>query len=68
MSKINNTRITVLSLFLFLIHGFTAVAQIYTVKADVNLREGPDLNFKVIEKLRHNQTLIEKKLYIFLSM
>lgn len=32
-------------------------AFIYTIKSNVNLRKGPGLNYQVIQKLNHNQTL-----------
>ncbi len=35
-----------------------ACAYLYTIKANVNLREGPGLDHKVIRRLDHNQTVI----------
>lgn len=60
MPKINYTRIIILSVFILLIQGETATAQIYTIRANVNLRKGPGLNFEAKQKLKHNQILLDE--------
>jgi uncharacterized protein YgiM (DUF1202 family) len=52
--------ITTLSLS-YLFHAGNADALLYTIRPEVILREGPGQDFRVVEKLKHNQTLIEKE-------
>ena len=60
MNKSKYTVICILSFLLIFLQIHHAVAQSYTIKANVNLRKGPGLDFKVIEKLKHNQSLSDE--------
>lgn len=51
---------TLLLLFSLLQAGNTD-ALLYTTSPEVNLREGPGQESRILEKLRHNQTLTEKE-------
>ena len=44
-------------LLIFLFWPGVIKAELYTVKAKINLRKGPGLNHEVIQKLNHNQSL-----------
>ncbi|MBN2418304.1 MAG: DUF1287 domain-containing protein, partial [Deltaproteobacteria bacterium] len=38
-----------------------AHALLFTIEANVNLREGPGLEYRVIKRLKHNQTLFDEE-------
>ncbi len=52
--------ITTISLS-YLFHPGNADALLYTIRSEVDLREGPGQDFRVVQKLKHNQTLVEKE-------
>jgi uncharacterized protein YijF (DUF1287 family) len=52
---------TILFLVALLFYPSVATALIYTIKPDTELREGPGPGFKIIQRLNHNQTLIDKE-------